>query len=64
MARAPFRVLILPYCKTSSGSLEYAIFRRSDTGYWQSIAEGGENSESPLEAAKRETHEEADVQLA
>ena len=60
MARAPFQVLILPFCRTGR-NIEYAIFRRSDAGYWQGIAGGGEDEETPLEAARREAGEEAGI---
>ncbi|MEU9396440.1 NUDIX pyrophosphatase [Streptomyces sp. NPDC048324] len=56
--RAAFQVLVLPY-QESEGSLLYALFRRSDGSYWQGVAGGGEASESPLEAARREASEEA-----
>ena len=61
MARAPFQVHGFPFRKVASGSFEYAIFRRSDAGYWQAIAGGGEDNESPVEAAKREAFEEASI---
>lgn len=32
--------------------IEYALLKRSDAGYWQGIAGGGENEEKPVEAAK------------
>jgi dihydroneopterin triphosphate diphosphatase len=58
MARAPFQVLIYPYRRSEDGELEYALMRRSDEGYWQGVAGGGEGNETPLDAAKRETFEE------
>ncbi len=64
MSRAPFQVLVLPYRITlDDNETLYAVFKRdpSSGGYWQGIAGGGENGESPLESAKRETHEEADI---
>ena len=63
MSRAPFQVLALPYRITSDSVILYALFKRepSTGSYWQGIAGGGENSESPLEAAKRETLEEAGI---
>ena len=61
MVRAPFQVHGFPFRKNSSGTFEYAIFRRSDAGYWQAIAGGGEDGESPAEAAKREALEEASI---
>ncbi len=60
MARAPFQVLVYPYRK-KDGQIEYALMRRSDEGYWQAIAGGGEDKEEPLEAAKRETYEESGI---
>ena len=64
MARAPFQVLIYPYRKIHNGQIEYALLRRADGGYWQGIAGGGEDEEKPLEAARRETHEETGLDPA
>lgn len=61
MARAPFQILVYPYRKTIKGQIEYALLRRSDEGYWQGIAGGGEDKEEPLEAARREAYEEAGI---
>jgi len=61
MARAPFQVLVYPYRINKNRQIEYALLRRSDEGYWQGIAGGGEDEESPLEAAKRETCEETGI---
>ena len=63
MSRAPFQVLVLPYRITLDNTILYALFKRepSTGSYWQGIAGGGENSESPLESAKRETQEEAGI---
>lgn len=58
--RAPYQVLIFPYIKTDD-SIQYAIFNRSDYGYWQGIAGGGEDGETPIESAKREAFEEAGI---
>ena len=60
MARAPFQTLVIPYRQTPGGVV-YAVLRRSDAGYWQWIAGGGEDAESPLDAAKREAFEEAGI---
>lgn len=60
MARAPFQVLVFPFRRTEE-DIEYAIFRRSDAGYWQGIAGGGEDEETPLEAAQREAEEEGGI---
>ena len=58
--RAPFQILVLPYRKTPS-AIEYAILRRRDAKYWQFVAGGGEDKETPLETAKRETEEETGI---
>lgn len=58
--RAPYQVLIFPYIITDD-SIQYAIFNRSDYGYWQGIAGGGEYGETPIESAKRESFEEAGI---
>ncbi|MEW6030596.1 MAG: NUDIX hydrolase [Chloroflexota bacterium] len=61
MARAPFQVLVYPYRKTGNGEFEYVLMKRADEGYWQAIAGGGEDEETPLEAARRETYEETGI---
>lgn len=61
MSRAPYQVLIFPYRQTGDGEFEYALFQRTEEGYWQAVAGGGEEDESPLEAARRETMEEAGI---
>jgi len=63
MTRAPFQVLIIPYLRTSNDTIEYAVFKRSDAGYWQFLSGGGEGGETPLIAAAREAHEEAGIPL-
>jgi dATP pyrophosphohydrolase len=61
MARAPFQVLVYPYYPVPHCEFEYLLLKRSDAAYWQGIAGGGEGSETPLEAAKRETLEETGI---
>jgi dATP pyrophosphohydrolase len=61
MARAPFQILVYPFRKTENGKFEYALLKRSDGGYWQAIAGGGEGEETLLEAARRETREESGI---
>ncbi len=58
--RAPFQILAIPYKITNNTPL-YCIFHRADLRQWQFIAGGGENEETPLEAAKREAFEESGV---
>jgi dATP pyrophosphohydrolase len=53
-------VVVVPF-RARSADHEYAIFRRADDGAWQWIAGGGEDSETPAEAAVREAFEEAGV---
>lgn len=58
--RAPFQVLVLPFRRRDDG-FEFAALLRSDLGYWQGIAGGGEANESPEDAARREANEEAGI---
>ena len=51
--RAPFQILVIPFRRTAAG-LEFAVLRRSDADYWQFVAGGGEDDETPLQAARRE----------
>ncbi len=67
MPRAPFQILVLPYRRASDTEAdvwEYAVLRRSDYLCWQGIAGGGEDDETPLDAAKREAFEEAGLPIA
>lgn len=61
MARAPFQAFVLPFRRTTAGAFEFAIFKRADCGYWQVVAGGGEDRETPLEAARRECFEESGI---
>ena len=60
MPRAPFQVLVFPFRRTLEG-IHYAVFKRNDSGYWQGIAGGGEDEETPQQTAQREAFEEAGV---
>ena len=60
MARAQFQVLVFPY-KFSHGKIYYAVFKRSDSDIWQGVSGGGENDETPEDAAVRELYEEAGI---
>jgi hypothetical protein len=61
--RAPFAVLVLPYCVELDGTVSYAVFRgpglRRRT--WHALAGEGVRGETPLEAARREAWRIAEV---
>jgi dATP pyrophosphohydrolase len=59
--RAPFQVLVIPFRRTPAGDHQVALFLRRDARYWQAIAGGGEDGETPLAAARREAAEEAGI---
>lgn len=59
--RAPFQILAIPYRLTDAAPL-FCVFHRSDFDQWQFLAGGGEDDETPLEAAKREAFEEGGIQ--
>ena len=60
--RSPMQVMVFPYRPRPDGSMEYAVFRRSDApNIWQAIAGGGEDDETPMETAIRESAEEAAI---
>jgi len=61
--RAPYQILVFPYFKTAKGQIRYCLFKRKDMGVWQAIAGGGEEGETPMESAKRETYEEAGISV-
>jgi dATP pyrophosphohydrolase len=56
--RQPFNILVFPFY-VESNVIKYALFKRRDGYYWQGIAGGVEAGESILEAAVRESYEEA-----
>ena len=58
--RAPFQILVIPFRRTATG-LEFAVLKRSDADYWQFVAGGGEDGETPIEAAQREIQEEVGI---
>lgn len=60
--RAPFQILAIPY-RIIDNTPFFCAFRRTDSEYWQFVAGGGENDETPIEAAKREIFEESGVKI-
>jgi dATP pyrophosphohydrolase len=59
--RAPLQILVLPFRKTQNGDFEFAVFKRADEKFWQGIAGGAEDDETPFEAAVRESFEEGEI---
>lgn len=59
--REPYQILSIPYRIVDNKPL-FCIFRRADSSCWQFIAGGGENGETPAQAAKRETFEEIGIE--
>ena len=57
--RAPFQILAIPY--RGEGEYQFCILRRADMDQWQFVAGGGEDDETPVEAALREIREETGV---
>lgn len=65
MTRAPLNVLVFPFRRGPAGSREFALFRRADDAdFWQGVAGGVEDAETPFEAARRELLEETGVAAA
>jgi dATP pyrophosphohydrolase len=65
VARAPFQVIVFPFIAPPDGEPRYAIFRRrSIPTMWQAISGGGEDAETPRQAAEREACEECGIQDA
>lgn len=60
MARAPYQVLVIPYCHAGQ-EFVFAVLKRRNADVWQFIAGGGEDSEDPLSTAKREAFEEGAI---
>ncbi len=58
--RAPFQILAIPY-RIVDGVPYYCVLHRADHDGGQFIAGGGEDNETPLEAAKREIYEESGI---
>ena len=59
--RAPYQILAIPYRKIKE-IREFCIFHRTDFDQWQFIAGGGEDDETPIEAAKCEILEETGIE--
>ena len=55
--RAPFQILALPYRKRGE-TREFCVFHRAEPDEWQFASGGGEDGETPEQAALREIWEE------
>jgi len=55
------QILVLPYRKTTDGKIEFLLLKRRDGDFWQGIAGGGEDDETPIAAARRESFEKASI---
>lgn len=58
--RAPYQILALQY-RIVDGEPQFCVLNRSDRECWQFVSGGGEDDETPLEAAKREIWEETGI---
>ena len=61
--RCEYQVIVIPYIKESLGT-KFLVMKRTDDENWQFISGGGENSETPIDAAKREAIEEANIETS
>ncbi len=55
--RAKFQVLVLPFAVTEN-DVRYCVFKRPDMNFWQFVLGGGEDMETPFEAAVRKCRDE------
>ena len=58
--RAAYQILAIPY-RIHNGEALYCVFHRADFDQWQFVSGGGEDAETPMEAAKREIFEETGI---
>ena len=60
--RAPFNALVIPFYGAPGAETLYCVLQRADAGFWQWVAGGGEDSETAVETAIRETREETGIE--
>ncbi len=60
--RAPFQILAIPY-RIKEDTVQYGVLHRADHDQWQFVAGGGEDSETPEKAARREILEECGIRV-
>lgn len=58
--RAPFQILAIPYRMCGDEPL-FCVLHRADHDQWQFVSGGGEDVETPEEAARREIFEETGI---
>ena len=63
MARSPFLVFVYPFIKAEDGEFEYALLKSAERDFWEAVAGGGEDKETLLQAAQRETREETGISV-
>ena len=61
--RAPFQILGIPY-RIIDSVPQYCILKCKDAEYWQFVAGGGEDNETPIMAAEREIFEETGIEAS
>lgn len=61
MGRVPYQTFVFPYRRNAGGEIEFAIFSRAEYPCWQGTTAGGEDEQTPLEAARRECLDEAGI---
>ncbi len=61
--RAPFQILAIPFRKIAPKEPQFCVFHRADLDQRQFIAGGGEDDETPTEAAIREISEETGIKI-
>ncbi|EAE8346093.1 NUDIX pyrophosphatase [Listeria monocytogenes] len=58
--RQPFQILVIPFIKEEA-DYQFGVLLRADAKVWQFVAGGGEEGESVLETARRESQEELNL---
>lgn len=62
MTRTPFQVLVFPF-RVVDQDVKFAVFQRPEKNSWQGIAGKSQELETPIEAAKRESGQEAGLDV-
>ncbi|MDZ4699008.1 MAG: NUDIX domain-containing protein [Rhodothermales bacterium] len=62
MTRTPFQVLVFPY-RVVDQDVKFAVFQRPEKDSWQGISGKGQELETPIEAARRKSGQEAGLDV-